>query len=171
MLKSPIKPVQKSKISLKASLVHSQLNTELKPIYTHIFTSKYLTSKCLCGCHSNRRMAVRLLPDRRCHHMPAAETPPHHHPPPPPPHQLHWVRLRMLLRSLLLYSLWSKGWTSITVAFTRLSSWGGKNKEKVIWVSGDTEGPQTERSPWLLWSLSQWLRPDLLFNLQWFLPH
>lgn len=38
--------------------------------------------------------------------------------------------LRMLLRSLLLYSLWSTGWTSITVTFTRLSSWGeNKNLE------------------------------------------
>lgn len=77
-----MKPVQKSEISLKASLVHSQLKTELKPIYTHIFTSKYLTSKCLCGCRSNRRMAVCLLPDRRCHHTQVAETPHHHHPHP-----------------------------------------------------------------------------------------
>lgn len=36
------------------------------------------------------------------------------------------ANLRMLLRSLLLYSLWSTGWTSITVTFTRLSSCGGR---------------------------------------------
>lgn len=62
------------------------------------------------------------------------------------PHQLHWIRLRMLLRSRLLYSLWSTGWTSITVAFTRLSSWGGKNKENLWFESVNTNTCHTHNS-------------------------
>lgn len=40
--------------------------------------------------------------------------------------QVHLVNLRMLLMSLLPYSRWSTGWTSITVTFTRLSSCRGE---------------------------------------------
>lgn len=47
------------------------------------------------------------------------------------------ANLRMLLRSLLLYSLWSTGRTSMTVTFTRLSSWGGKENVELSAATAD----------------------------------